>query len=466
MIVRALSDRHGLLRALLTLTMLATLAGCGNRALAGDTMTLEFWDFPHLPKTSEYIQRAIARFEQENPGVRIRYTRLPWQDGQQKVALSVNAGRPPDVCGQVNVSPQFIAQDVLEPLNDYLADDITDIYPSYLDAVTYRGRIYALPWYKACYVMLLNLDLFEQFGVEPPRNGRWTWDEFLEKMRRLTTNRDGRQYYGLVTNLGPVEYEAYSVIFNFGGRVLVKDANGLVNSGVVKTGFAEGLRRLVALEYEHHVAMPGIGAMTQEQSWNVWRDSRTCAASFQGAWCITAVQVANEAVERTNARKMASGRADETIKPVRWMIAAPPSDGETTPVLGSSGLGTYVVFKQKDPRKRDLAVKFIKALTTGEGQTILKHENVYPSRRSTGNLWAHDPMLGPVFELFPDGVMSPLVPGTERVDKVLQQEVQKALLRDPKTGRPQVTPEQAVKTADEKIRAILDRARRRFESAP
>jgi multiple sugar transport system substrate-binding protein len=470
--------------AALLLCVAVLAVGCSRRAGGAEArqggMIIEFWDFPHLPKTNDYLKEAMARFERENPGVRIRYTRLPWQDGQQKVTLAVNAGRPPDVCGQVNVSPQFIAQDVLEPLNDYLREDLADFYPSYLDAVSYGGRIYAVPWYKACYVALLNLDLFARAGVEPPRDGRWTFDEFTQKMRALTyfetpdgrrhqqlpprTTWAGRQYYGLVTNLGPMEYEAYSIVFNAGGRILRRGPDGEGVSAVGEPAFLEGVRRLAALEFDKRVCMPGIGAMTQEQSWNVWRDSRSCAVTFQGAWCITAVQVANAAIEATNARKRAAGRLDELEQPIRWAVAAPPHDPGTTPVLGSSGLGTYVVFRQKDPRKREMAARFALFLVSGEGQRVLRHENVWPSRRSTGNLWADDPALGRVFELFPDGVMSPLVPGGERVDRVLQTEIQRALLRDRRTGQPQATPEQAVAAADAKVRAILERGKRRFHA--
>ncbi len=431
---------------------------------------IEFWDFPHLPKTTEYLMAAIRQFEETHKGVRVRYTKLPWQDGQQKVILAVNSGRPPDVCGQVNVSSRFIAQDVLEPLEEYLRDELGDFHEEYIEAVSFGGQIYAVPWYKACYVALLNLDLFERFGVEPPRDGRWTWPEFVEKLRKLTkyeapdgSLHDGvappelasrcKQYYGLVTNLGPMEYEAYSIIFNAGGRILERTPQGDVVSGVGSPAFLEGVRRLIALEREYKVVQPKIGAMTQEQSWNVWRDSRTCAVTFQGAWCITAVEVANAAIERTNERKRAAGRLDELEQPIRYMIAAPPHDPGTTPVLGSSGLGTYVVFRQHDPEKRRLCAEFVKHLVSGEGQRVLRYENVYPSRKSTGNLWADDPMLGRVFELFPSGIMSPLVPGGERIDKVLQQEIQRALLG-------LTPPEDAVRAADAKVRAILERARR------
>ncbi|MGI8905355.1 MAG: ABC transporter substrate-binding protein [Candidatus Sumerlaeaceae bacterium] len=439
---------------------------------ASGPITLEFWDFPHLPRTNDYLTSAMARFQAEHPGVRIRYTKLPWQDGQQKLTLSVLSGSPPDVCGQVSTGlPGFIAQDVLEPLESYLQNDISDFHPAYLKAVSHKGHVYAVPWYKACYVMLLNLDLFKKFGVAPPKDGRWNWDEFLVKMKALTRTSAGDRattsaepnFYGLVTNLGPMEYEAYSIIFNFGGRILQQRPEGIIQSTVAEAPFIEGLRRLQSLEFEHRVAAPGIGAATQEQSWSLWRDSRTCACTIQGAWCVTAVERANDAIEATNRRKVAAGRTGELEKPIRWMIAAPPQkDSMTTPVLASSGLGTYVVFRQKDPERRRLAAEFALYLVSGEGQRVLKYENVYPSRISAGDPFADDPRLSAVFSLFPDGVMSPLVPGGERIDRVLQQEVQKAVLVNPGTGNPQATVEQAAKAADTKIRAVLERAKRRF----
>jgi multiple sugar transport system substrate-binding protein len=467
-------------RAMTILVVMALfIAGCSRNENPDGRIVINFWDFPHLPATNAHIEKTLSDFQAENPNTIVRYTRVPWQDGQQKIMLSVSSGKPPDICGQVNVSPHFITQDVLEPLNDYLRPELQDFHPAYLDAVTYKGRIYALPWYKACYVMLLNLDLFDRFGVGPPRDGRWTWDEFLATMKALTLFEDGNgkrhpgrkpasvagsgtQYYGLVTNLGPAEYEAYNIIFNAGGRILRRSATGDIVSGVQSPEFIEGVRRLASLEFEYGVCAPGIGAMTQDQSWSMWRDSEVCAATIQGAWCITAIERTNMEIEALNQQKIAGGRTSEVKKPIRWMIAAPPSDdANTTPVLGSSGLGTYVIFKQSNAAKRDLCFKLINRLTSAEGQEVLRYENVYPSRISTGNLWRQDPALEKVFELFPEGVMLPLIPGIERVDRVLQQEIQKAVLRDRRTGGPQVTPEEAARAAEIKMQAILERARRR-----
>jgi ABC-type glycerol-3-phosphate transport system substrate-binding protein len=271
------------------------------------------------------------------------------------------------------------------------------------------------------------------------------------------------QYYGLVTNCGPMEYECYSLIFNFGGRVLTQQPDGQFACTIDSPQFIDGLQHLQDLDYRYHVAAPGIGAFTQDQSWSLWRDSRSVAATIQGGWIINAMNTANRDILQTNQDRIAAGRPSETILPYKWALAAPPTrDLSTTPILASSGLGTFAVFKQKDSHRRDLAAKLAMFLVRGEGQKILREECVYPSRKSAGNPFADDPMIGPVFALFPDAIMSPLIPGGERIDKVLQQEIQKALLTDPSTGKPQATPAQAARAAKFKIDAVLDRAKRRF----
>lgn len=437
-----------------------------------------------MPETSAYIRTAINEFEQTHPDVKVRYTRLPWQDGQQKVTLAVLGGEPPDLCCQVsnNISG-LIAQDVLEPLNDALAPELDDFYKSYIDAVTYQDKIYAVPWYKACYVMALNLDVFDRFGVTPPENGRWTWDEFLQKMQQLTQQAAAPnlrvnappitapaapgtptvQYYGLVTNLGVAEYEAYNIIYNFGGRIVRSMPDGTAAATADQPDFISGLQHLQDLDFRWHVAAPGIGAFTQDQSWKLWKEGNAVACTIQGGWIINALNTSNREQERANARLAAAGRPEEQQRSFRWMLAAPPTvDENTTPVLASSGLGTFVVFKQEDEHRRKLATELALHLVRGEGQTVLKSECVFPSRISAGNSFADDPMIGPVFDLFPDAVMTPLVPGGERIDRVFQQEIQRALLRVPGTDQPQATAAEAAENANAKVEAVLDRAKRRF----
>ncbi|MFW5992275.1 MAG: hypothetical protein ACOCQN_03705 [Halanaerobiaceae bacterium] len=54
--------------------------------------------------------------------------------------------------------------------------------------------------------LLLNLEIFEEREVEPPEDGKWTWDEFIDKMKKLTFDRDSDgeiDVYGFSTYILP-----------------------------------------------------------------------------------------------------------------------------------------------------------------------------------------------------------------------------------------------------------------------
>ena len=78
------------------------------------------------------------------------------------------------------------------------------------------GHIYGVPTSISVQTLLLNLDIFEEKGVEPPVDGRWTYDEFVEKMEALT----GDGVYGFSTYIMPGYYEAWPFLFMDGGYPL------------------------------------------------------------------------------------------------------------------------------------------------------------------------------------------------------------------------------------------------------
>jgi len=80
------------------------------------------------------------------------------------------------------------------PLSDA---DKKDFNPSALQATTYKGTqvaypLWIVPWYE-----YINLELFKEAGVEPPRDGSWTYAQFVEAAKKLTYKRpSGQQVYG------------------------------------------------------------------------------------------------------------------------------------------------------------------------------------------------------------------------------------------------------------------------------
>src|SRR5690606_26635704 len=118
-----------------------------------------------------------------HPGVKIELVETPWAELDEKLSVAI-AGRawpdvvPVDISGAINRS--HLEQGVVEALDDYMTpEELEDFFPGALEAYTYKGKLYGIPMSMTVHVMILNLDHFEEAGVEPPENGRWTWDEFV-----------------------------------------------------------------------------------------------------------------------------------------------------------------------------------------------------------------------------------------------------------------------------------------------
>src|SRR5207245_2710970 len=69
-----------------------------------------------------------------------------------------------------------------------------DFNPSALQATTYKGKVVAYPLWIVPWFEYINLDLFKEAGVTPPKDGNWTYDELFAAAKKLTFKRaNGRQ---------------------------------------------------------------------------------------------------------------------------------------------------------------------------------------------------------------------------------------------------------------------------------
>src|SRR5690554_4866548 len=151
---------------------------------------INFWDYPRLDQKTGtnfgWMREKIRAFEKSNPGVYINFKPLDWEKGPIQVNTAVKMGNLPDII-PIGSDYSIISKDVLEPLDEYFTvDEIKDFRECALKSVMYDGKIYGVPWMMTTYTMVLNLDLFNENGVEPPENGNWTYEEFIEKMQSLT----------------------------------------------------------------------------------------------------------------------------------------------------------------------------------------------------------------------------------------------------------------------------------------
>ena len=147
------------------LLLLAILVGLGGCKRPTKTAELQLWTIQLSPKFDPLIKPMLADWESRNPGVKVRWTDLPFGSVERKVLAAVFARTAPDV---VNLNPLFAAnlasKGGLLPLQDRLGQAKATYLPEILQAGEQQGQLYALPWYINARNTLANQQLLRQAG--------------------------------------------------------------------------------------------------------------------------------------------------------------------------------------------------------------------------------------------------------------------------------------------------------------
>jgi multiple sugar transport system substrate-binding protein len=175
----------------------------------------------------EVLARQIRRFEAAHPGLTVEIRRTP-DDATQRHQLYVQwlnarVGRPDVLQLDVVWTAEMAAAGWILPL-DRFAPATGDFFPATLAANTWRGRLYALPWFVDAGMLYWRTDLFRA----PPS----TLGELAAQARqaraapggpRFGVAWQGARYEGLVTVF-------LEVLGGFGGEILTTDGRVAVAS--------------------------------------------------------------------------------------------------------------------------------------------------------------------------------------------------------------------------------------------
>jgi multiple sugar transport system substrate-binding protein len=144
------------------------------------------------------ITAMINKFNAQNPNVHVSSNVVAWP-GYPQLNAQLAAKDPPDlVTMHTGMIPDYAAEDLLEPIEPYLAE--AGIAPEALtdasrSAVTISGRLYGLPFDTHGGLFHINTRLFEQAGLM--RGGQPVLPTSAEEMiahARQFTERTGKPY--------------------------------------------------------------------------------------------------------------------------------------------------------------------------------------------------------------------------------------------------------------------------------
>ena len=163
----------GLLAAVLALLLPAPKA-------RAEEVTLDLWE---LSVGEDLMRSLLDKFERQNPGVHVRFQQLSWDYGLDKIITAIAAGNSPDLCELgTDWVPQFSSTGVIQDLTPELLP-LKDQFLLW-EPVTYRGRLYGVPWLAGTRILFYNRNLFAQAGLNPDRPPA-TWEELLRDAKAI-----------------------------------------------------------------------------------------------------------------------------------------------------------------------------------------------------------------------------------------------------------------------------------------
>ncbi len=183
----------------------------------------------------DIIKPILADFEKENPDIKVDFMHIP-QNYFQKIHLLFASNTAPDVIFINNLYLPVYAN-VLEPLQN---DDA--YYPQAVEALSFNGKLYAIPRDISNLVIFYNKDMFARKNIPYPKSD-WTFDEFLNTALKLT-DKNRHEIFGISFEEDPLFYLPY----------LLSEGGGILPDEINKPESQKGLKFYADLRKKYHVA--------------------------------------------------------------------------------------------------------------------------------------------------------------------------------------------------------------------
>ncbi len=246
--------------------------GFANPAFA-EKVTLTFSDW-HLtePHWEQALKEGIAKFETENPEIKVKLDYVSYAEKETKYATALEAGKGPDVFHLHAYSVRsFIERGYLHDITGFIEkegscwygkDFLDPWYPQTLELVKKENHYYGLPGDFMAMVLFRNKNLFQVAGLSPDTPPK-TWDDFLTYAEKLTRDRNGDGKvdtwgFGTVGAISPgFELRFTPVLFSHGGSYLTPDNERCaLDAAEAKRAF----KFFVELYTQNGVIPPGVTA--------------------------------------------------------------------------------------------------------------------------------------------------------------------------------------------------------------
>ena len=358
--------------AILAVSALA-LTGCSGGGAGDDTA--QGGDGPEIvvwtdAEREQAIGDAAKAFEEET-GATVRLVQKNFEDLRNDFIAQVPTGEGPDITvGAHDWLGALVAAGVVDTID--LGDTASKFEPVALEAMTYDGQLYALPYSLETVALVQNTALV---GAEAPA----TWDDMIQ--RGLASGAERPFVINTAGETGD-GYTMYGLQTSFGAPVFVQDASGSYTSEV-------GMGGAPGENFAQWLSTNGqAGYLSTTIDYDINNElfaSGKAPYTVQGPWAISSFE-----------------GIDVAVNPL------PSAGGETAaPFVGVQGF--YLSAQSKNAL---LATEFlVNYLGTEDAQRALYEADPrIPAYTSLGQEVASDPIIAGFLASAQNGVPMPSIP--------------------------------------------------------
>lgn len=370
----------------------------------------------------------IKKFEAQNPTIKVKLTQMPAPakstEIHQYLVTSFQSGQSDiDVfTGDVVWVPEFAAAGWTEPMDAYVKKN--EYYPGVINALSYNGKLAAMPWYVDGGMLYYRKDLLDKYNQPVPK----TWDDLIKTSALIKSKENNDKLQQFVWQGKQAEVlvcDFVEFLGSAGGSIL--DKNGQSNAGSPE--FLKTLQFMKKMT-DKQISPKSVLTFDEEPSRTVFTDGNAIfLRNWSYVWGVAQDPKQSKVVDKVG------------VAPL------PSFDGNSS----SSTMGGYQFMVSKQSKKKEAAVKFAQFLSSEESQLYfadkLGFSPTRPSVLKNADLQKKNPFLTSLDKVFQGTTARPVSPDYPKLSLVLQSNISGVLSNSIKA-------EDAAKQIDTELKKI------------
>lgn len=162
--------------------------GAGGAGGGGGPLTFSSYAFQE--PTVKAVEAIVKAWNDANPDTQVNLQKVDPNSVHDKLVTQFAGGTAPDIIhNEAADLAGFSRQGFLADLGPLLPAELKSSIPQpSWDACTFDGKITGVPTIAQLYVVFANTKMLGEAGIQVPGAGQnWTWQQFTENVRKLTS---------------------------------------------------------------------------------------------------------------------------------------------------------------------------------------------------------------------------------------------------------------------------------------